>query len=420
MTDACRPRAARRLHQPRDRGRGPRGGVRVLRGGPSACLPPRAVAAGAVLLAAGLAVSARHLGQKRRGRLAAAAPGAARSATRRCSPGSRWPRRRWRRASDLGAGPCAAVTALAGVISAAFLVSIGLVYRIRGQRTWRGFSVATPLTGGLAFGAIAVQSIAPGPAACLAATPAVLSRSTRSCSPSAGGTWRGIASHGGDARRIRGWSAAVNCSRHGSSCSTSCRSSCCAVSPTPLAVLVAAAGLVVDRFGFYALAVQHTTEHEVADVARRRSPPFDRTARGLRAAQRFWHSAPNLATITRWEEIDRVDEAHRLAVCPSARHPFGHGRGQPVSASGAAPTGRNCAAVLKLATTTSTVDTGLFRAILPGLRVAVRLPRRRRGRRHGTGPRARPARRRRRAARPRAGAGGGLHEGRPRRRGATT
>jgi hypothetical protein len=38
------------------------------------------------------------------------------------------------------------------------------------------------------------------------------------------------------------------------------------VSPTFLAALVAAAGLLVDRFSFYALAVQHTTEHEVATV----------------------------------------------------------------------------------------------------------------------------------------------------------
>jgi hypothetical protein len=34
----------------------------------------------------------------------------------------------------------------------------------------------------------------------------------------------------------------------------------------PLAVVSAAAGLIVDRFGFYALALQHTTEHEVAAV----------------------------------------------------------------------------------------------------------------------------------------------------------
>jgi hypothetical protein len=36
--------------------------------------------------------------------------------------------------------------------------------------------------------------------------------------------------------------------------------------PTFLAAFVAAAGLFVDRFGFYALAVQHTTEYEVAAV----------------------------------------------------------------------------------------------------------------------------------------------------------
>jgi hypothetical protein len=36
--------------------------------------------------------------------------------------------------------------------------------------------------------------------------------------------------------------------------------------PTPLAAAIAATGLWVDRVGFYALALQRTTEHEVAEV----------------------------------------------------------------------------------------------------------------------------------------------------------
>ncbi len=54
-----------------------------------------------------------------------------------------------------------------------------------------------------------------------------------------------------------------------------------AVSPTPLAVVSAAAGLVVDRFGFYVLAVQHTTEHEIADVEARIAA-IDRHGAGVR------------------------------------------------------------------------------------------------------------------------------------------
>jgi hypothetical protein len=36
--------------------------------------------------------------------------------------------------------------------------------------------------------------------------------------------------------------------------------------PTPLAAAIAATGLLVDRVGFYALALQRTTEHELAEV----------------------------------------------------------------------------------------------------------------------------------------------------------
>jgi len=52
-----------------------------------------------------------------------------------------------------------------------------------------------------------------------------------------------------------------------------------AVSPAPLAVAAAAAGLLVDRFSFYALAVQQTTEHEIADIEAKLAS-IDRPARG--------------------------------------------------------------------------------------------------------------------------------------------
>ena len=156
-----------------------------------------------------------------------------------------------------------AVTALAGAINAAFLVSVGLVYHIRGQRTWRGFSAATPLTGGLAFGAIAVQSTAgtggvfPASFLCVAIDALLFTQRWRDVA--------GIAS--AEAMLSHPW--LVRCSQL-----LAARFFLLdvipffllAASPTPFAALVAAAGLVVDRFSFYALAVQHTTEHEIANV----------------------------------------------------------------------------------------------------------------------------------------------------------
>jgi mannose/fructose/N-acetylgalactosamine-specific phosphotransferase system component IIC len=38
---------------------------------------------------------------------------------------------------------------------------------------------------------------------------------------------------------------------------------------SPLAIPVAAAGLALDRFGFYALALQHTTEREIEETEAR-------------------------------------------------------------------------------------------------------------------------------------------------------
>jgi len=61
---------------------------------------------------------------------------------------------------DLGGAHTPVATAVAGALNALFLASIGLVYRVKGQLTWQGFSAVTPLTGGLAFGAVAIQSLA--------------------------------------------------------------------------------------------------------------------------------------------------------------------------------------------------------------------------------------------------------------------
>jgi DMSO reductase anchor subunit len=224
---------------------------------------PEATAAGAVLLAAGLAVSLGHLGRKRRAGLAAR--GAGRSALSNEALLAGLALGAAVVAAGLGfrGAPSPIATAAAGVVNTAFLVSIGLVYRVRGQRTWRGCSAATPLTGGLAFGAIALQSLAV-PGGVFTATLLIIAIDALLFSL----RWRGIAGIAlSEAVPANPWMIRR----------TQLLAArlflldviplfLLAVSPTFLAALVAAAGLFVDRFGFYALAVQHTTEYEVATV----------------------------------------------------------------------------------------------------------------------------------------------------------
>jgi len=166
----------------------------------------------------------------------------------------------------LRGAPSPLATAAAGVTNAACLVSIGLVYRVRGQRTWQGFSALTPLTGGLAFGAIAIQSLA-GPVGVFAATLLVIAIDALVFSQ----RWRDVAAVAfTDAVLANPWMIR--------------RSQLLAarfflldvvpffllaVSPAFPALLAAAAGVFVDRFAFYALALQHTTEHEIGDVESR-------------------------------------------------------------------------------------------------------------------------------------------------------
>jgi DMSO reductase anchor subunit len=224
---------------------------------------PVAVAAGAVLLAAGLAVSLSHLGQKRRAGLAVRGAGRSALSNEALLAGLALGAAAVAAGLGLRGAPSPIATAAAGVVNTAFLVSIGLVYRVRGQRTWQGLSAVTPLTGGLAFGAIALQSLAaPGgvfTAALLFIAIDALVFSQR---------WRDVVGIAlSEDMLAEPWQVR--------------RTQLLAarfflldvipffllvVSPTFLAALVAAAGLLVDRFSFYALAVQHTTEHEVATV----------------------------------------------------------------------------------------------------------------------------------------------------------
>jgi len=223
----------------------------------------RMAAAGAVLTAAGLAVSLGHLGQKRRAGLAVRGAGRSALSNEALLAGLALGAAAVAAGLGLRGTPSPIATAAAGVTSAAFLVSIGLVYRIRGQQTWRGLSAATPLTGGLAFGAIAVQTTAGtggvflGTLLFIAADALIFSR-----------RWRDVLGvpHSDDVL-ANPWQVRR----------TPLLAArfflldvipyfLLAVSPMPLAVVSAAAGLIADRFGFYVLAVQHTTEHEVATV----------------------------------------------------------------------------------------------------------------------------------------------------------
>jgi len=222
-----------------------------------------AVAAGAILLAAGLAVSLGHLGRKRRAVLAVRAAGRSALSNEALLAGLALAASAIAAGLGVGGAPSRVAAAAAGVASAAFLASVGLVYRVRGQRTWRGFSAATPLTGGLAFGAIAVQSVA-APGDVFAATLVFIAIDAFLFSL----RWRDITGLPFSERMLADpWHLRR----------TELLAArfflvdvvpffLLATTPTPLAIAVAAAGLFIDRFGFYALAIQHTTEREIEEI----------------------------------------------------------------------------------------------------------------------------------------------------------
>jgi len=235
----------------------------------------RLVATGAGLLAAGLLVSLGHLGRKRRAGLAVRGAGRSALSNEALAAGLALAAAALAAGLELGGAHSRVVTAIAGAVNAAFLVSIGLVYDIRGQRTWRGFSAATPLTAGLAFGAVAAQTTAGTgdvyfiALVFIAADVLVFSR-----------RWRDVAGIA-----FTGATLANPWSIHRSPLLGArfflldiIPYLLLAVSPATFAIASAAAGLIVDRFSFYALAVQHTTEHEIGAVEARlaaldRTPP---------------------------------------------------------------------------------------------------------------------------------------------------
>jgi DMSO reductase anchor subunit len=224
---------------------------------------PSALAAGAVLLAAGLAVSLGHLGQKRRAGLAVRGAGRSALSNEALFAGFALSVAVIVAVMALSGSRAPVLTAAAGAVNAAFLVSVGLVYRVRGQRTWQGFSAATPLTGGLACGAISVQTTA-GSGDVYLATLLFIAIDALLFSQ----RWRDIVGIAFSERMLADpWHARrtqLLAARF--FLLDAIPFFLLAATPTPLAIPVAAAGLLVDRFSFYVLALQHTTEHEIAGV----------------------------------------------------------------------------------------------------------------------------------------------------------
>lgn len=212
---------------------------------------------GTALLAAGLLVSLAHLGQPRRAPLALTRAGRSRLSNEIVLA-----------SVTVGAGVFAsaspdlspATRLLPSVAAVAFLVSLGLVYALPGQRAWRGAVVASPLVLGAGFGTVAlaalsswnpaspglprVADLAPVGAIFLAADVALV-------------VWRRRSS-------AAGWATLLMALR------------ILMVDLVPGCLLVAGLpkgaagslglGILVDRLSFYLLAEQRTTESEIARV----------------------------------------------------------------------------------------------------------------------------------------------------------
>jgi DMSO reductase anchor subunit len=230
--------------------------------GPSAAAASPVLPAGTALLAAGLLVSLAHLGQPQRSALALARVGRSRLSNEILFA-----------SAALGAGALAVLfpyrspvtTLLPSVCAVAFMISLGLVYALPGQLAWRGTVAVSPLTLGVGFGTLglaaawdgAVTDIAPVAAIALSADVGLL-------------VWR--------RRALQMWrnAPALTSSRPWRFAPHLLSARFLLVDVLPGCLLVAglpkgAAGLLglgilVDRLSFYLLAVQHTTETEIARI----------------------------------------------------------------------------------------------------------------------------------------------------------
>jgi DMSO reductase anchor subunit len=217
------------------------------------------------LVAVGLTVSLNHLGRRRRLLLASR-----RFGTSRLSTEAGLAVATVASGAALGWLPADSVFAVVlawgvGVIAAFFLVALGLVYRLRGQVAWPDVAVIGPLLSGLAFGFIACASTTPevlpatlGPTLILLGTDGlvfvarwiVIARAEPWLNPSHPGMYR----H----RRSLLLARLVLV--------TLAPASLLIAGVATLADLFIGIGLLVDRVAFHGLALQHTTEAEIAHV----------------------------------------------------------------------------------------------------------------------------------------------------------
>jgi len=150
---------------------------------------------------------------------------------------------------------------LAAVLAIAFLVSLGLVYRLRGQRTWEGVAAAGPVVSGLALGAaVLAASDARWPVVILAAFLLGVDAGVFAV------RWAGLGRFDPSLRPGR---SSLFPWRH---LTLGLRLTLFNILSVGLllagrngrAVAALAAGIAIDRLAFYLLAVQHTTEAEIA------------------------------------------------------------------------------------------------------------------------------------------------------------
>jgi DMSO reductase anchor subunit len=152
---------------------------------------------------------------------------------------------------------------LAAVLATAFLVSLGFVYRLKGQRTWEGPAVAGPVVSGLALGAAVLAASDAGagwPVVILAAFLLGVDAGVFAV------RWAGL---GRLDPPLRPAHSSLFPWRH---LMLGLRLTLFDILSVGLlvtgrkgaAVAALAAGIAIDRLAFYLLAVQHTTEAEIA------------------------------------------------------------------------------------------------------------------------------------------------------------
>lgn len=229
--------------------------------------PPRPVvpAIGLALLAAGLVISLVHLGKRGRFPLAVLRIGRSRLSTEVVLGPLVLAGGAASLATSAGSMPGQYGYWAATILALSFLAMVGLVYHLGGQLTWKGATALTPASAGMVVGMAMVDSFDRPPGALPYAILFVLVDAIVFMLRWRRVTALAVAGHTGEDSRFD--------RRHELLLGRLLLLDAIpfvllTVSPSALVPLVAAAGLVVDRLGFYALGVQHTTEREVASIER--------------------------------------------------------------------------------------------------------------------------------------------------------